>query len=61
MQAVSLPLPTGLVDRVGACADQVQRETRLLGVNRTDALRNLIQMGLAELDKQNKRPPRRRG
>ena len=60
MQAVSLRLPGGLIDRVDACADQLQRDTPLLEVTRTDALRYLIQIGLAEVDKQNKRPPKRR-
>ena len=61
MQAVSLRLPAGLIDRVDACADRLQRETPLLEVTRTDALRYLIQTGLAEFDKQKKRSPRGRG
>ena len=59
MQAVSLRLPEGLIDRVDACADQLQEETPLLEVTRTDALRYLIQVGLAEFDKQKGRSPRR--
>jgi hypothetical protein len=61
MQAVSLRLPAALIDRVDACADQLQRDTPLLEVTRTDALRYLIQTGLAEFDRHNKRPARRRG
>jgi predicted transcriptional regulator len=56
MQAVSLRLPDALVEQVDACADQLQRQTPLLEVTRTDALRYLIQMGLAEFDKQQRRP-----
>jgi hypothetical protein len=56
MQAVSLRLPAGLLARVDACADQLQKETPLLEVTRTDALRYLIQTGLAEFDKPRRRP-----
>ena len=59
MQAVSLRLPEGLIDRVDACADQLQEDIPLLEVTRTDALRYLIQVGLAEFDKQKQRSPRR--
>ena len=56
MQAVSLRLPAPLLERVDACADQLQGETPLLEVTRTDALRYLIQVGLAEFDRQRQRP-----
>lgn len=59
MQAVSLRLPAPLIERVDACADQLQSETPLLEVTRTDALRYLIQTGLAEFDRQHKRSPKR--
>ncbi|MDB5669633.1 MAG: hypothetical protein JWO25_592 [Alphaproteobacteria bacterium] len=60
MQAVSLRLPDSLVDRVDACAERLQAETPLLEVTRTDALRYLIQIGLAEFERPAKRakPPR---
>jgi predicted transcriptional regulator len=56
MQAVSLRLPDALIDRVDACADRLQSETPLLEVTRTDALRYLIQIGLAEFEKPKRRP-----
>ena len=59
MQAVSLRLPEALVDQVDACAAQLQSETPLLEVTRTDALRYLIQVGLAEYGKQKARSPKR--
>ncbi len=43
---VSIRLPDDLVARVGAVAKQLQAETPLLEVNRTDALRYLLQVGL---------------
>ena len=60
MQAVSLRLPEPLVEQVDACAAQLQSETPLLEVTRTDALRYLIQVGLAEYEKQKGRPKRGR-
>ena len=54
MQAVSLRLPDPLLARIDACAERLQAETPLLEVTRTDALRYLIQLGLAEVEK----PPR---
>ena len=58
MQAVSLRLPEALLDRIDACANRLREDTPLLEVTRTDALRYLIQVGLAEFDRQ--RAPRRR-
>jgi hypothetical protein len=60
MQAISLRLPDGLIDRVDSCAEQLQEETPLLEVTRTDALRYLIQIGLAEFDKQRKQATKRK-
>jgi hypothetical protein len=57
MQAVSLRLPQALLDQVDGCAERLQAETPLLEVTRTDALRYLIQVGLAEFSK--KRPLKR--
>jgi hypothetical protein len=51
MQAVSLRLPEGLIERIDACAERLQRETPLLEVTRTDALRYLLQIGLVEFEK----------
>lgn len=48
MQPVSLRLPAALIAEVDACAERLQAETPLLEVNRTDALRYLIQLGLIE-------------
>jgi predicted transcriptional regulator len=59
MQAISLRLPDDLLERVDACAEQLQGETPLLEVTRTDALRYLIQIGLAEIDRQKSRPAKR--
>ena len=59
MQAVSLRLPESLITQVDACADRLQTETPLLEVTRTDALRYLLQVGLAEFDRQNQRPIKR--
>jgi predicted transcriptional regulator len=59
MQAVSLRLPDALIDRVDACAERLRSETPLLEVTRTDALRYLIQIGLAEIEKQHSKPARR--
>jgi hypothetical protein len=60
MQAVSLRLPDFLLDQVDACADRLQHETPLLEVTRTDALRYLIQTGLAELERQRSKPKARK-
>ena len=60
MQAVSLRLPDALIAEVDACADQLQQDTPLLEVTRTDALRYLIQIGLAEHGRQRQRPRRPR-
>lgn len=51
MQPLSLRLPEQLVQKVDGCASRLQEETPLLEVTRTDALRYLIQLGLAEFDK----------
>ena len=51
MQPLSLRLPDAMVAQVDACAERLQRETPLLEVTRTDALRYLIQLGLAEAEK----------
>lgn len=55
MQPVSLRLPAALIAEVDACAERLQAETPLLEVNRTDALRYLIQLGLIEYAKGKKR------
>ena len=60
MQAVSLRLPDTLIAAVDACAERLQSETPLLEVTRTDALRYLIQIGLAEFDKPKKRAAKKR-
>ena len=60
MQAVSLRLPESLVEQVDACAAQLQGETPLLEVTRTDALRYLIQVGLVEYEKQKARAKKSR-
>jgi predicted transcriptional regulator len=51
MQAISLRLPDDLLGRVDACAERLQAETPLLEVTRTDALRYLIQLGLADYER----------
>jgi hypothetical protein len=56
MQPLSLRLPEGLIQSIDQCARKLQAETPLLEVNRTDALRYLIQLGLAEFEK---RKPKR--
>ena len=48
MQPVSRRLPAALLAEVDACAERLQADTPLLEVNRTDALRYLIQLGLIE-------------
>jgi hypothetical protein len=60
MQAVSLRLPDFLLDQVDACAERLQRDMPLLEVTRTDALRYLIQTGLAELERQRGKPKARK-
>lgn len=60
MQAVSLRLPDALIAQVDACARRLQAETPLLEVTRTDALRYLIQVGLAEFDRPKQRPTGRK-
>lgn len=59
MQAISLRLPDALIERVDSCADRLQRQTPLLEVTRTDALRYLIQTGLAEFDREDRRAEKR--
>jgi predicted transcriptional regulator len=59
MQAISIRLPEELVGRVDACAERLQSDMPLLEVTRTDALRYLIQVGLAEFDRQKDRPTKR--
>lgn len=54
MQPLSLRLPEALVEKVDACATRLQGDTPLLEVTRTDALRYLIQLGLAEFEKKTK-------
>ena len=56
MQPLSLRLPENLIQSVDECARKLQADTPLLEVNRTDALRYLIQLGLAEFEK---RKPKR--
>jgi hypothetical protein len=51
MQAVSLRLPEAIIDGVDECAARLQEQMPLLEVTRTDALRHLIQLGLAEFGK----------
>jgi hypothetical protein len=60
MQAVSLRLPDELIAEVDACAERLQAETPLLEVTRTDALRYLIQLGLADFARPKPRPKRGR-
>ena len=52
---MSLRLPEALVAQVDACAEGLQQEMPLLEVTRTDALRYLIQVGLAEVEKQGRK------
>lgn len=52
MQVVSLRLPEQLMRDVDAVAQQLQADTPLLDVTRTDALRYLIQLGLAAAQRQ---------
>ena len=61
MQAGSLRLPDALLARVDACAERLQRETPLLEVTRTDALRYVIQIGLAEAEKPPRATARKKG
>lgn len=51
MQAVSLRLPEAIIDGVDECAARLQEQMPLLEVTRTDALRHLIQLGLADFAK----------
>ncbi len=44
--AVSLRLPADLLAEVDGCAEQIQNDTPLLEVTRTDALRYLLQLGI---------------
>ncbi len=53
MQAVSLRLPERIIEGVDACAASLQQQVPLLEVTRTDALRHLIQLGLADFAKSN--------
>lgn len=53
MQAVSLRLPETIIEGVDECAAQLQEQMPLLEVTRTDALRHLIQLGLAVFAKNN--------
>lgn len=57
MQPLSLRLPEAMIAEVDECARRLQAETPLLEVTRTDALRYLIQLGLAEVAR--KKPKRR--
>ena len=61
MQAVSLRLPEGIIDGVDQCAAQLQEQMPLLEVTRTDALRHLIQLGLADFAKSQGAVSKRRG
>jgi hypothetical protein len=56
MQPLSLRLPEDLIAQVDRCTQRLQDETPLLEVTRTDTLRYLIQLGLAEAAK--KKPGR---
>ncbi len=51
MQAVSLRLPGNVIEGVDECAAKLQEQMPLLEVTRTDALRHLIQLGLADFAK----------
>ncbi len=51
MQAVSLRLPEKIIEGVDAFAASLQEQVPLLEVTRTDALRHLIQLGLADFAK----------
>jgi hypothetical protein len=51
LQTVSIRLPTSMIEHVDGCAERLQQETPLLIVNRTDAIRYLLQIGLAEFEK----------
>jgi hypothetical protein len=54
MQPLSLRLPEELIEEIDACARKLQEEMPLLEVNRTDALRYLIKLGLTEVRKKAK-------
>ena len=53
MQAVSFRLPEDVMEGVDQCAAKLQEQIPLLEVTRTDALRHLIQLGLAAFAKSN--------
>ena len=46
LQALSVRLPGRMLDEVDACAARLKSQTPLLEVNRTDAVRYLLQLGL---------------
>jgi metal-responsive CopG/Arc/MetJ family transcriptional regulator len=60
LQAVSIRLPEALLAEVDECARTLQEETPLFEINRTDALRYLIQLGLAQFERRaghGRKPP----
>ena len=60
MQAVSLRLPEHVIVGVDECAAKLQEQMPLLEVTRTDALRHLIQLGLADFRRSNGGTTKRR-
>ena len=55
LDAVSIRLPRDIMGNIEACAQSLQADTPLLQINRTDAVRYLIQLGLIEFEKQVKK------
>jgi len=51
MSAISVRLPKSMIAEVDECAERLEEETPLFSISRTDAIRCLLQIGLAEFEK----------
>lgn len=58
LAVVSIRLPDRILEQIDQCASKLQDEMPLLQVTRTDAIRYLIQVGLAEFAKKGVRKGR---
>ncbi len=59
LATISVRLQPGLLDAVDQCADKLRKDVPLLQVTRTDAVRYLIQLGVEEFERAQKK--KRRG
>ena len=52
MSTVSIRLPSSMLEQVDACAVKLEQETPLFQITRTDAIRYLLDKGLAAFAKE---------